>query len=108
MASRFVSSSPLIPEVCNCVLCVLKMGSELEYALSDSEALIQRTGAARLRAAALLAAALALGILLTAAYTHSAKRKIVSLQLEREKLLLAKMEAESGVGLLRRRSLRAF
>lgn len=83
-----------------------KVTADLEYTLSDAEALIERTAAARLRAAGLLAAGLALAILLTAAYTHRTKRMIVSLQLEREKLLLDKMEAETGGGLLRRRCLR--
>ena len=77
---------------------VTHLGTELEYAVSDSElrmleGSIQRSGAARRWAAALVAAVLIFGILL--ALLRTAKRMIVTLHLEREKLLLDKLEAET-------------
>lgn len=80
---------------------------ELDYALSDSEALVARSRASRLQAALSVAAGLALAVLLTTAYMYTSKRKITSLQLEREKLLLDKLEAEAGSGSMRGRSIRA-
>ena len=85
---------------------LLKVSEELEYALSDLEALIARSGVASLRTALVIAAGLALAVLLTAAYIHVLGRRIVSLRLEREKLLLDKVEAEAGIRSVRGRSMR--
>lgn len=89
-----------------CEMKLKKAYRELEYALTDSEALIARSKASRIHTAFSIAAGLALAVLLIAAYSYTYKRKITSLQLEREKLLLDKLEAEAGCGSMRGRSVR--